>query len=211
MTTKQKRLYWGEWGAARKALLRAHYEPKEADARRLEIHAEVLGIQDFDPDDPLHRSAVSSKGMKNGVFTKVLAAFRALSDPGNLNAQLRVEDQPLIRARGALSSLMKRMDARPEYVEGIARNTFKRSLDHCDADQVKSVIVYLNKHRLRKIKKMRQIIEKTCLMSNLDSEFVNAKARELFRADFIKLEFLQLRELNGHLAKENVTQNEPVL
>lgn len=195
MTAKQKALYWGEWGAARKALLHAHYEPKEADARRLELHAEVLGIQDFDPDDPAHRSAVSSKRISNAVFTKVLAAFRALSDPSNLNAQLRAENQPLIRARGALSNLMKRMGTSPEYVEGIAQNTFKRSLANCEFDQVKSVIVYLNKQRLREVKKIRLQIEQTCFSSDIDSETVNAKARELFDRDYIKLEPSELQRL----------------
>lgn len=211
MTAKQKKLYWGEWGAARRALIRAHYEPKEADARRLEIHAEVLGIQEFDPTDPGHRSAVSSKGMTNAVFDQVLAAFRALSDGGNLNAQIKADNQPLIRAKGALSALMKRMDASPEYVEGIAQNMFRKKLDYCDEKQVKAVIAALNKHRLRRIKNMRQIIDQTCLSTELDSEAVNVKAKELFDCDFIKLEFLQLRELNRHLATEKVAQNEPVV
>lgn len=204
MTAKQKKLYWGEWGAARRALIRAHYEPKEADARRLEIHAEVLGIQAFDPTDPGHRSAVSSKGMTNAVLDQVLAAFRALSDSGNLNAQIKADNQPLIRARGALSALMKRMDASPEYVEGIAQNTFHQKLDYCNENQVKSVIVYLNKHRLRRIKRMRGIIDQTCLSGGIDSETVNIKAKELFDCDFIKLEFLQLRDLNRHLAQQGL-------
>ena len=63
MTTRQKQLYFREWGLARKALIKAHYEPKEADVRRLEIHAEVIGIEDFDPDDPGHRQAASSKNL----------------------------------------------------------------------------------------------------------------------------------------------------
>jgi hypothetical protein len=40
MTTKQKALYFREWGKARKTLREAGFDPQEADAERLKIHQE---------------------------------------------------------------------------------------------------------------------------------------------------------------------------
>ncbi|HEX7861828.1 MAG TPA: hypothetical protein VF773_15950 [Verrucomicrobiae bacterium] len=80
MTPAQTKLYWKEWSAARKA-------GQLSDADRPRLHLEALGY------------AASSKTLTNEEFDKVLGAFRAISQPFNLNAQVRQIDQPDTRLR----------------------------------------------------------------------------------------------------------------
>ena len=68
MTEKQEKLYWREWAAVRAAW-------PEAD--RHELHARALGT------DKSHRI------FSNADFDRVLAQFRAVSRPTDVDAQLR--------------------------------------------------------------------------------------------------------------------------
>lgn len=89
MTAKQDALYWREWGA----LARHCKRERMALPDRHELHARALGA------DKGH------KEFTNAEFDKVLAEFRAWSQPGDLRAQMRQEQQPLIRLRWRVNKL----------------------------------------------------------------------------------------------------------
>lgn len=124
MTPKQRTLYWRTWAAAKRALSRLGYDTAEADAMRADLTIQALGKQ------------VSSKALTNAQFDLVLAAFRAVSDPGDLDAQLRAMLQPrdrilwslrhnhLPRMREALDAA----DIDERYLQRIARQALR--LDH---------------------------------------------------------------------------------
>lgn len=202
MTKAQTSLYFREWGKARKALLKAHYEPKEADARRLEIHAEVLGIENFDPELTAHRLAVSSKRLNNATLDKVLAAFRALSDSANLNAQIDADNQPLKRATAALRLLQSRMRVSNDYVDGIAHSMFRRPVKHCALNQVKRVIAALNTYRLRQIKYQRERVYEIAVSLGMSkSEIKNVSFGDSGKS-FLQLEAHELIDLYNRFADE---------
>lgn len=202
MTKAQTSLYFREWGKARKALLNAHYEPKEADARRLEIHAEVLGIDNFDPQHSPHRIAVSSKRFNNATLDKVLAAFRALSDSANLNAQLDADNQPLKRATAALRHLQSRMLATNEYVDRIAQSMFRRPVKHCTLNQVKKLIAALNTHRLRSIKAQRERVYEIAASLGYSRGEIKHGSFGDSGESFLQLEAHELRDLYNRFADE---------
>lgn len=85
MTPKQKHLYWREWSAVR------HADPT---ADRHQLHAEALG------------APKSSSNFNNEDLDKVLAVFRAISQPWNLNAQLASANQPRKRLLFAIQEQM---------------------------------------------------------------------------------------------------------
>jgi hypothetical protein len=68
VTEKQENLYWREWAAVRAAW---------PDANRHELHARALGADK------------SHKFFSNADFDQVLAVFRAVSRPTDVDAQLR--------------------------------------------------------------------------------------------------------------------------
>lgn len=70
MTQRQKFLYFREWRAVQKV---------DPGADRHALHVRALGHDR------------SSKDLTNQDLDKVLAVFRAISDPGNLGAQLRAQ------------------------------------------------------------------------------------------------------------------------
>lgn len=77
MTPKQHRMYWAEWKQARRVLLqRGGYTPTEADCFRDEITVGTLG------------TLVSSKDLKQRQIDLMIGAFKAISQPDNLNAQI---------------------------------------------------------------------------------------------------------------------------
>ena len=100
MTRGQVSLYWREWNRVRKAA---------PATQRHDLHVQALG---FD---------VSHKDFTNGDLDKVLAEFRAVSEPWNLNAQMRQLNQPRERL---MWSIRQRAD-RP-YWEKIMRDRFKK-------------------------------------------------------------------------------------
>jgi hypothetical protein len=82
MTSAQTNLYFFEWGRVRRHFLAKGIDPKQADAKRHELHRRALG------------RARSSKEFTNAELDKVIAVFRAVSDGGNLDAQLAQLEQP---------------------------------------------------------------------------------------------------------------------
>jgi|DEB0MinimDraft_6_1074348.scaffolds.fasta_scaffold79553_2 hypothetical protein len=101
MTTNQKRLYFREWGAARKRLREAGFSPAEADAERTKIHAEN-GLPE------------SSKDFNNGShLDKFLKACRAIT--GKPSAD--VDDQE----RKRLVYLIEQTGLDDPYLDHLAR------------------------------------------------------------------------------------------
>ena len=85
MSPAQTSLYFREWGKVRAYYLAKGIDPKQAGAKRHELHLTALG------------SDKSSKSFTNADLDKVLAAFYAISSPSDLTAQLRQIDQPTHR------------------------------------------------------------------------------------------------------------------
>jgi hypothetical protein len=78
LSVNQDRLYWREWGKAVK-----HCKASGLDAPdRHELHVKALGVDK------------SHKDFTNSDFNKILGVFRAVSQPGNLNAQKRQIEMP---------------------------------------------------------------------------------------------------------------------
>jgi hypothetical protein len=103
----------------------------ECDARRHALHRRALGRDR------------SSKAFRNADLDKVVAAFRAVWDDTNLNAQLRQLEQPerrredmLDRCLDAARVCMGGGDLPPEavmsYVNGTAQKVFKAELGELD-------------------------------------------------------------------------------
>lgn len=109
MTKAQLNLYRREWSAARKA-------GRLVEADRHRLHVEALG-QDK-----------SSLLLSNSEFDQMLAAFRAISQPTNLNAQLAQLDQPrtrlLHRIRDQFACLALFVQHPCNYVAAILRDRF---------------------------------------------------------------------------------------
>ena len=100
MTKDQDRLYWREWGSVRKT---------DPAADRHSLHVKALG------HDKSHAA------FSNADFDQVLAAFRAISDPANVEAQLRQLRQPRARLLHAIGGLMAQIDEAGENAEGYAQ------------------------------------------------------------------------------------------
>ena len=119
MTEAQTRLYWREWALARD-WFRAHgRSPSQADEQRYVLHHRALG------------RGCSSKDLKNAELDKVLAAFRAIHDGANLNAQLAAEDQPAMRRQALLANVrdlatrcVDRSGKEKAYLDGLSNKVF---------------------------------------------------------------------------------------
>jgi hypothetical protein len=116
MTSAQTNLYFFEWGRARAHYLAKGFDAKQADSKRHELHRRALGRDK------------SSKDFSNPDLDKVIAAFRAVYDGGNLDAQLAQLDQPenrrqrmIERAEKAVASFVGGGDdAVRRYLDGTA-------------------------------------------------------------------------------------------
>ena len=87
MTAAQTMLYFREWGRVRDVRKSAGLPC--GDIERHTLHKRALGV------------AKSSKDFTNADLDKVLAAMRAITQPGDLTAQLRALDQPELRIHEA--------------------------------------------------------------------------------------------------------------
>lgn len=120
MTDAQTRLYWREWSLARE-WYRSHGKgTSQADEMRHTIHARALGREK------------SSKDFTNPDLDKVLAAFRAVHDGGNLEAQLRAEDQPVLRTQALIANVREvakgcvdREGMEDAYLNGLTKKVFQ--------------------------------------------------------------------------------------
>jgi hypothetical protein len=106
MSPKQNSLYWREWSAVRKKLAA---DPSAPAADRHALHIEALGA------DKSHHA------FTNTDFDKVLAAFRAVTRPADLDAQLRQINQDRTRTLHAI----QRHDH--PYIAAIALERFQTS------------------------------------------------------------------------------------
>jgi hypothetical protein len=121
----QTALYFREWGAVRAHFVARGIDPKQADAKRHELHRKALGVDK------------SSKDFTNADLDKVLSAFWAITKPADLNAQLRQQDQGeqrMSKLLGDARSLASRCVSKPGlegvYLDGMARKVFETSQYH---------------------------------------------------------------------------------
>ena len=82
MTPFQQKKYWWEWGRCRAYYAGKGHSPTQVEEARHDLHRKALGRDK------------SSKEFSNADLDKVIAAFRAVWDDANLDAQLRQLDQP---------------------------------------------------------------------------------------------------------------------
>jgi hypothetical protein len=145
MNQAQLGLYRREWGLARK-WFRAHgLLPMQADAKRHALHKQALGADK------------SSLDFTNAEFDKVLAAFRAVHDGGNLDAQLRQAEQPedrmatlRARARDVASDIVLSAGMEAGYLDGLARKVFRAAFADLNERQLQQLVGILH----RRIKQM---------------------------------------------------------
>ena len=123
MTALQNSLYFREWGRVRAACRQQGFPAPDRHA----LHVKALGLDkshlDFTDQD----------------FDRVLAEFRAISQPDNLVAQLRQQDMP---RRRLLYSIMR---LAPEaYWRAIARDKFGTAEEsRLDMNQLKQLQITL--------------------------------------------------------------------
>lgn len=111
MTKKQTALYWREWAKVRK---------DAPDTDRHALHLEALGYER------------SSKELSNTEFDKILGAMRAISEPWNINAQMRQMDASATRLRYSITR-----KAPQAYIAAILRDRFAgRTLDDLDETEL---------------------------------------------------------------------------
>lgn len=116
----QQLLYFREWAAVKRVLMpgRETFTKLEENERRHAITIEALGADK------------SSTDFTNDDFDKVLAAFRAISQPGNLQAQLDALDGRKKRLRfGIMSTARKLVGAEDAdaYVRGVVSQMHARA------------------------------------------------------------------------------------
>ena len=121
MTALQHSLYFREWGRVRTACKQQGFPIPD----RRSIHVKALG------QDKSHLD------FSNDDFDRVLAEFRAISQPDNLAAQLRQQDMP---RRRLLYSIMHL--AEEPYWRAIAQDKFGT------ADETRLDLVQLTQLRL---------------------------------------------------------------
>src|ERR1019366_4411859 len=134
MTTLQNRLYFREWGRVRAACKQQGFPIPD----RHGLHVKALGV------DKSHLD------FTNEDLDQVLAEFRAISQPDNLAAQLRQQEQPRLRLLYSIC----RMAPEP-YRRSIAQDKFGT------ADETRLDLVQLTQLRItlaaRSARKRRQL------------------------------------------------------
>jgi hypothetical protein len=143
MSPAQTKLYFREWNGVRMMLRRQGVEAKECDARRHELHQQALGYQR------------SSKDFTNDELDRVLAEFRALTRPADLEAQLGAQAQPARRGMWKVRQLCAELGRGVEYASGIARRMNQEGrlgsadLEQLAAGDLRKVIIALEQQRRR--------------------------------------------------------------
>lgn len=129
MNPAQLRMYRAEWAKVRRWYREHGLSPKAADAKRHEIHVKELGKNK------------SSLALTNGELTKVKRAFRAIYDGGNLNAQMRANDEPERIAQN-IANLAEQcgIQGGAEGLQHYFRNWFRgRSYDKLDEHELQQL------------------------------------------------------------------------
>lgn len=107
MTPLQTALYFREWAKVRKFYTDQGIDPKQADSKRHQLHLKALGVMK------------SSKAFTNPDFDKILATFRAITQPDNLDAQLHAIEAPEKRL-GSLQAQCRQLVGKLPKVAGAA-------------------------------------------------------------------------------------------
>jgi len=157
MTPKQTSLYWREWGKVRARLISDGLTSEQAAAKRHALHAKALGR------DKSHLA------FTNQDFDKILAAFRAVYDDSNLDAQLRQIDQPEERRHALVNKCWEacrvfikgndpahRDDLCQRYMDGTAKKVFGKYERELTEHQLAALHGILDKHANRELAKQRQ-------------------------------------------------------
>lgn len=123
MTKAQRTLYWREFAAVKRVY-------PEAD--RHDLHVQALGADK------------SSNDLGNADLDKVLAVFRAISRPSDLDGQVHQAEQPLRRARWAMDQVMLCLalyvDHAEAYRDAIIRDRWPtHTVRTLSADQLRHV------------------------------------------------------------------------
>ena len=126
MTAAQNMLYFRQWGRVRD-VFKAKGLPC-GDVERHKFHLKALGVRK------------SSKDFTNADLDKVLAAFRTITDPGDLKAQLRAMEQPVLRNAEARKKCMELLEQlgigcdstieRTEFIRGAYLDGIAKRLTH---------------------------------------------------------------------------------
>jgi len=104
ISEKQDRWYWREWGKVNKALLRLLVASREAEEGRHGVQAGELG------GDRSH------KGVNDGEFECVIAGFLAVSEPDNLDAQVKLRGGSV---RRLMEGIRRLATGHEGYIESI--------------------------------------------------------------------------------------------
>jgi hypothetical protein len=112
----------------------------QADAKRHSLHKQALGADK------------SSLDFTNAEFDKVLAAFRAVHDGGNLDAQLRQAEQPQdrvdtlrARAHSVAADIVVREGMEAGYLDGLAKKVFHVSFEELAERQLQQLVGILHR------------------------------------------------------------------
>ncbi|HEY1791530.1 MAG TPA: phage protein GemA/Gp16 family protein [Opitutaceae bacterium] len=139
MNAAQTGLYWREWALTRD-WYRAHGKSaSQTDDMRHALHERALG------------HSKSSKDFTNPDLDKILATFRAVHDGGNLEAQLRAEEQPAMRkqalianVREVVTGIVDRPGNENAYLNGLAKRVFRvmtyQELDEAQLTQLRGIL-----------------------------------------------------------------------
>ena len=123
MTPAQNALYFREWGRVRSVCKQQGFPIPD----RHDLHVKALGL------DKSHLD------FTNADFDRVLAEFRAISQPDNLAAQLRQQNMP----RRRLLYSIRRLAAEP-YWRAIAQDKFGTADEtRLDLDQLTQLRITL--------------------------------------------------------------------
>ena len=111
-TLAQRRLYWAEWRNAAKVLRETQgLDKDDLEAERLRLHQVATGA-------PCRSAEVLDN---NKHLDAVLGAFRAISSPGDMNAQLRQLNQQKTRIIWRIDHDLAEMGHDRNYLSGILR------------------------------------------------------------------------------------------
>jgi len=97
MNDAQKRSYWQRWQRCAAVFTRQGLTRPQIEAKRHTITEKALGYP---------KSVSVAKSWKNAEVDKVFAAFAAIYDDCNLNAQLDAIEQPELRRSAVLASCL---------------------------------------------------------------------------------------------------------
>jgi hypothetical protein len=162
MKPAQRYMLFGEWKQAREWLIEHGRTPAEADAMRATITTRALGYA---------KSMSDWRTWRNDEVTKVKAAFIAVYDGGNFDAQMDAQEDPRRQAGRAEAQLRNLVEELYPHVAGedsqfkwenIIRSQVskicKKRLDQCTAAEIFRVIGTFKAQQKRNQRKAAEAI-----------------------------------------------------